>query len=285
MVTALSEDELLPDTEFFPVARAAVLYRTQTVGIPYAVDLVHLVYDGDEVATPPVSWTELLAGNYTLLFPAAENSTINATLLQYVGAGGELLEDGGISDPAVLEQFFAFVAQAYEQNVIPADVLDMSSFSAVWRAYTEDRGNLAAVQVSQFHPNAAGIKPASYGIVPTQNGASITIAETWAFAILTQDPKRRALALALIDELLAPEVQGQWSQFVARLPSQAEALALWTQATDYRDFVQQLLDDAISPPNGPAFADFARRLHSAQAGILREELTVETAVESVLLIE
>jgi ABC-type glycerol-3-phosphate transport system substrate-binding protein len=284
MVVALTEEEL-PNAEFFPVTRTAVQYHNATVGIPYTVDVTHLAYDIDTVKTPPRTWTELADNNQTMLFPAAEIGTTNETLLQYVGAGGELLEDGGISDPAVLEAYFTFVTQAHKLGIIPPSVLDMPGFNSVWRAFAEDRSELAIVQVTQFYPNAAGIKPPGYTFVPTQKGDPITISDTWAFAILTEDAQRRALALSLINELLMPEVQGPWSQFVARLPSQPASLALWTQSNNYRDFVQTLLDDAISPPNGPAFADFSRRLHAAQAGILRDELTVEGAIESMVVIE
>jgi ABC-type glycerol-3-phosphate transport system substrate-binding protein len=139
--------------------------------------------------------------------------------------------------------------------------------------------------VTQFYPNATGIKPPSYAIVPTRNGEPITIADTWAFAILTEDAQRRQLALALINELLVPEVQGPWSQVVARLPSQPASLAIWTQANEYRAFSEELLANAVAPPNGPGFADFSRRLHAAQAGIIRGELTVEAALESMVVLE
>jgi ABC-type glycerol-3-phosphate transport system substrate-binding protein len=285
MVKALSADELLTDEQFFPVARSAVVYHSQTIGIPYTLDVTHLVYDSAVLDSPPTTWTELLANNQAFLFPAAEIGTTNATLLQYIGAGGELLEDGSISDPEILKDFFTFIAQAHQRNIIPSAVLDLSSFNAVWRAFVADRNVLATVQMTQFYPNAAGINPPSYAIVPTRNGSSVTIADTWAFAILTEDQQRRQLALALINELLQPEVQGPWSQSVARLPSQPTSLAMWTQANNYRDFVQTLLDDAVSLPNGPAFADFARRLSAAQAGILRGELTVESAIESLVAID
>jgi ABC-type glycerol-3-phosphate transport system substrate-binding protein len=285
MVVALSEEEFLSDADFFPVMRDAVLYHAQTVGIPYTADILHLAYDSDIISPPPTTWEELLSSDSPLLFPAAEAATPNATLLHYVGAGGTLLEDGTISDPQVLEDFFTFVAEARTQEVIPASVLDMPNFTAVWRAFAEDRSELAVAQVMQFYPNAAGIKPPSYAPVPTRAGESITIADTWAFAILTEDAQRRQLALALINELLVPEVQGPWSQLIARLPSRSASLALWTQANDYRDFAQTLLEDAVAPPNGPAFADFARRLHTAQAGIIRGDLTVDAAIASLVVIE
>lgn len=285
IVTALTEDELL-DAELYPLTHSAILYNTQAMGIPYAIDLVHLAYATTEVDSPPSNWTELLAADHPLIFPGAENASPAATLLQYVGAGGSLLENGSVSDPAALEQLFTFVAQARDQNIIPNTVVEIPGFSAMWRAYTEQPGKLATVQVNQFSPNATGINPPAYSHVPTRSGETVTIADTWAFAVLTQDLQRRRVVLALVSELLAPEVQGPWSQFAARLPSQPAAFALWTaQPNGYNDFLQQLLDKAIAPPNGPAFADFARRLQTAQAGVLRNELTPADAVNAILGVE
>lgn len=285
MVVGISEDEWNENATFFAVTNDAVTYRAQRVGIPYIVDVTHLAYDADEITVAPKTWAELLALEQPYLFPAAEAGTANSTLLHYVGAGGELQEDGAISDPAALEQFFAFITEAHQQEIIPTTVLDIQSFNSSWRAFGEDASNLVAVQVAQFYPNATGIKPPSYAALPTASGERVTIAETWAFAILTEDTQRRQHALALISELLNPEVQGPWSQSVARLPSQSASLERWTQSVDYRDFVVALLSEAVAPPGGPAFADFARRLHAAQAAILRSELTVEEAIESMVVLE
>lgn len=285
MVVALAEEELTGDANFFRVANDSVRYRTQIVGIPYTVDIIHLAYDGDAVESPPTSWAEVTEGDQTYLFPAAEGGTTSAALLHYVAAGGTLLEDGSITSPEALERYFNFLVETRAKDVIPATVLDMPGYNAVWRAFAENRADLALVQVLQFYPNATGIKPPSYAAAPTLDGEPLSIADTWAFAILTEDAQRRRLALALIEELLAPEVQGPWSQSVARLPSQPASLALWTQAGGYRDFVQTMLDGAVSPPNGVAFADFARRLHTAQAALIRGDLTVEAAIASMVVVE
>jgi ABC-type glycerol-3-phosphate transport system substrate-binding protein len=285
MVVPLDESEYIANADFFAVTRDAVVYRTQTVGIPFSVDVIHLAYDRDVISAPPTTWEELLATEQPILFPAAETGNVTTSLLNYAGAGGALLEDGSISDPEAMEAFFTFLADGRAQEVIPVSVLEMSSYNAVWRSFAEDRSNLAAVQVAQFFPNATGIKPPGYAFLPTRNGDPVTIADTWAFAILTEDAERRRIALSLIHELLSPEVQGPWSMAVARLPSQPASLGVWTQANGYRDFLYTLLDEATAIPNGPAFADFARRLHIAQAGILRGELTVEGAIASMIAIE
>ena len=285
MVVELGADERMATADFFAVARNAVIYRTQTFGIPYVVDVPHLIYDKESIRTVPTNWAELMLGEQTFVFPAAEVGTTNATLLQYVGAGGVLLEDGSVSNPDVLEDFFTFIAQARQREIIPATVLDLPGYNSVWRAYSEERADFATVQVAQFLPNAAGVKPPGYALVPTRNGLDISVADTWAFAVLTDDVQRRELAFALINDLLAPEVQGPWSQGVARLPSSPTALANWSQASGYRNFLQLLLVDAVAQPNGPAFAEFARRLHTAQAGLIRGDLTVEAAIISMGVVE
>src|SRR5690606_30621190 len=114
-----------------------------------------------------------------LLFPAAEVGTTNATLLNYIGAGGTLLEDGTISNPEALERYFTFLSTARGQGVIPVTVLDIPGYNATWRAYAENRGDLALVQAAQFYPNATGIKPPGYAPAPTQNGESVTMADVW----------------------------------------------------------------------------------------------------------
>ncbi len=285
LVVPLSDEEWGAEDDFFRVARDAVRYRAQPVGIPYALDLTHLVYNAAAVERAPGTWADLLAGDTPLYFPAAELGTSSTTLLHYVGAGGTLLEDGTVTDAEALAAFFTFIVEAREAGVIPVATLDMPGYNSVWRAYIEQRADLAAVQMAQYYPNAAIAERPGYAPFPTRNGDTITIAETWAFAILTEDAPRRQLALALIHDLLAPEVQSPWSQVVARVPSRQTSFAAWSQVDTYHTFVEGLLDNAVAPPNGPAFADFARRFQAAQAGLIRGDLTVDAAVASMGVLE
>ncbi|HXF62063.1 MAG TPA: hypothetical protein VNK95_10625, partial [Caldilineaceae bacterium] len=149
-----------------------------------------------------------------------------------------------------------------------------------WETFREEPTGLASVQTQDYLRAGVAGQPAvqlAYGPVPTRSGEAVTVAETWAFVFLTQDATQRELALALAATLLTPTVQGPWSQYSGRLPSRSSALAAWTPAGDYVTFLDQQLHAAIAIPNGRAFADFARRLQTAQAAVLRGELTPEQA--------
>lgn len=285
LVTGLREEELFDAVNFYAVANDSVAYRSQIVGIPYALDVTHLVYDSEFNDTAPKTWADLFNAEKPFLFPAAEIGTTNATLLNYLGAGGVLMADGGISSPEAIEEFFNLVSRAHQQEIITTQLLDLSGYNATWRAFSASRNNFALTQVNQFYPNITSGRPTSYATPPTNNGHTVTIADSWAFALLTSDPQRRQLALTLINNLLEPEVQGAWSQAVARLPSQPTALSQWTSMNGYRTFLETLLSTAVYPPNGPAFTAFARRLHVAQAGIIRNELSVEDAIEAMISVE
>ena len=117
--------------------------------------------------------------------------------------------------------------------------------------------------------------------VPTATGATLTIARTWAFAVVTADAQQQQLALDLIAQLLAPAVHSAWSRSTGQLPTQTTAYVAALDASLYYEFLQRQLDVAIPIPNGRPFADFAKRLQQAQESVLLDQLTVEDAVTFV----
>jgi ABC-type glycerol-3-phosphate transport system substrate-binding protein len=280
MVPPLTQTEMLPLDDFYPFALDAATYHTQLLGVPYAADVVHSIYaSGQEM---PTTWDDLLAAAQPYLFPgsSAEGAHTAHTLLQYVGAGGELREDGTVNDLAVLHAYFDFLAAGRLAGAIPLTVSEMTSFEEVWVAYQRAPIGSASIQAGVFlaAPDRAGL---GYAPSPTARKQLVTVAETWAFAVLAQDDTQRRLAMTLIQALLDPAVQGSWTQYARTLPTRRGALAQWTRQDAYPDFLGRELAAAIAIPNGRAFADFARRLQMAQAAVLRGEQTPDEAVQGI----
>jgi hypothetical protein len=290
-IALIEPDEL---SDLYPFALEAVTYRDQQTGIPYAADVVHGVYpvddggedEGDEQTAEnnlaaPATWAELLAAPQPFLFPGGngEGFQPDHTLLQYAGAGGELNEDGVISSPAAVRDYLEFLAAGREQRFISVDSAHLGTFDAVWENFADNPTGLASIQATNFLENVGA--ELAFAQVPTQSGELLTVAETWAFALLTQDEAQRQLALELVGMLLEPKVQGAWSRYSGRLPSRRTAMAGWPQPETYRTFLDQQLTHALAIPNGRAFADFARRLQGAQAAVLRGELTPVEAGQSL----
>jgi len=280
LVEPISLDELGLADRLYPFAFDAVTFQEQQYAIPYVADLLHAVYATEIYTTTPMTWDRLLAIQQPYHFPAGvrESSYDESLLLQYVGAGGELSESGEINSLQAAESLFVFLARAKAEGVITDAVLDLPSLKAAWGAFQINPRGVANVSANFYGSQVGTQEHIHFGPIPTHQGANLTIAHTWAFAVLTNEPERRALAFSLLDGFLQPSIQGKWSQLAIRLPTTGQAWDTWLGTTDYTEFLQQQLAIAIAVPGGSSFSEFARRLQSMQQAILRGQLSPQAAL-------
>jgi ABC-type glycerol-3-phosphate transport system substrate-binding protein len=195
-----------------------------------------------------------------------------------VGAGGQLLENGAISNPEAAEAVLGFIQEGRTRAVIPETAQDWTSLDGVWNAFISGAAGIANVSANAYTRQREVWADMGFGRIPTRNGLPVTIAQTWAFAILATDRDQRALALDLIQRLLTNSVHAPWSKFANRLPSRRSALDSWRETHAYYEFLKRQLDVAVAIPNGRAFADFSRRFQAAQFLVLRNEKSPQEAL-------
>lgn len=284
LIPPLERSDLARMGDFYTFARQAVAFEDQILGVPYVADMLHLVYHQGNPETPPRTWEMLFDLKQPYLFPAAspDGYSNDSLLLQYVGAGGELLESGEVSNPAALEAVFEFLMDGRELGVIPPEVDGYARLQTVWEAFLASDNGMADTSVHLILSRQDTPETSDYGVVPTLIGEPTTIARTWAFAILSDDPEQRELALALIQALLEPSVHGSWSQFSARTPTQPAAFDAWSTGNAYYEFLRsELAPVAVAIPNGRRFADFSARLQEAQHKVLSGQSTPADAALDV----
>ena len=146
-----------------------------------------------------------------------------------------------------------------QQGVLPDTILQMANLDAVWAEFVASAKGTANVTADHFLTYQGAVPNAHFGPTPTRNGLPTTVATTWAFAILTTDETQRKLALDLMSALLAPSVQGEWSQYAHYLPSRRSSFDTWSN-DDYVAFLHRQMEVAVALPNGLAFAEFAAPL-------------------------
>ncbi len=283
LAAPIAADQAARVDDFYPFTMDAVRYGGQVYGIPYAADAIHLAYHADQTQQPPETWNQLFTGGRPYWFAAGGNDLFHdgVALLQYVGAGGQLLEDGSTSSDEALRAFFDFLVEGRIRNVIPTEVAELATLDAVWNRLAGPEPDLGSVAASAYLINRDSTPQLHFAQTPTRNGLPITLASTWAFAVLAPGEEQRDLAFALIDALLAPEVQGAWSQYSHRLPTRRSAMQAWANPNPYYEFLSRQLDVAVALPNGRAFADFAHRVQEAQRGVVLGEITPQDAVQIV----
>jgi ABC-type glycerol-3-phosphate transport system substrate-binding protein len=149
-------DSLLAAAEMaerFPFASKLGTVSDQTMGFVIGADLEHLVYRPALLASPPVSWTQHISPPVSFLFPAAgrDRQVNDATLIQYLAAGGSLTDDAG--NPALDEDVMVSVLGFY------SDCVSAATFSPVVSP---------VVTVTVMPPvTTTGLLTTSLGISPT----------------------------------------------------------------------------------------------------------------------
>lgn len=290
LVLPLSQDEydILLD-QVYPFARDAVRYNQQIYGIPYVASVTHVAYyrsngQADDLsAVVPSNWKELLDSNKIYIFPAAGENNLSSDmlLLQYVGAGGQLTVDGTLSNSEALTALLNFMAGGSERGQFSPESVEVSTYDAALEAFLAQKADMVNLTSEQFLNIRNAMTDVDYAPVPTRSGSVLTIAHVWAFVVLSSDPEKRALALEFVQNLLDPQVHSGWSQNALRLPTQMAAFELWEESQPYHSFLRQLLDVALSVPNGQPFADLSQKLQSVQLKVLRGELSIQDAVDQL----
>ena len=284
LISTLTSDDVAGMAEFYPFAIQAVAYNGEIWGVPYVSDLLHAIDQHAATDATPLTWADLLASDSTYLFPAGSRDGYanDSVLLQYVGAGGQLLEDGTVSNPDAMEAVFEFYLRGIQQGNIPAEIEQYAGLNSVWQAFGDGRADMADTSSTLLLSQGDPVAEMAYTPAPTLTGEPVTLANTWAFAILTTDPEQRVLAIDLLATVLDPAVHGAWSQFVHRLPTQRAALEEWTSGSDYFAYLRdRMVPVAISAPNGRLYEEFTVRLQDALRGILNGSLTPAEAVLEV----
>ncbi len=272
---------LLQTADFFPFVRVTDPAITTTYGVPFIIKAEQTVYRQNIAMTPPLSWTDVLTGNYSLLFPAApaDGLASDMVLAAYIGAGGATSDENGKPklDRAALEQLYRFVAEMVDDNLIDVErVSGLVDAAACWELYQQGIGRLSVVPAGLYW--SAPVPDSLPGWIPTPTGNPITIGRVWSMAVVSRDPYRQSAALKLLEWLTTPEQVADLTRSTYMLPARFHAIELWGLFPEETAFLKQLLDGAV--PSLPPSVDtpVRRALQAGLTAILNAE--VETPEEA-----
>jgi ABC-type glycerol-3-phosphate transport system substrate-binding protein len=268
--------------DFYPFARESVAINERSYGAPYFADLIHLVYHPETVSKPPTTWAELVALDKSFAFPGGGRGGVadDWLILQYLESRTQSAGEAGV-DREALSTLLNRLAAGRSSGLLPAQVATFSTPSAVWSAFSVGTVDLASVPAHLYLSQRQSDSAVAFAPLPTDAAQPQSLGRVYAFAVLTGDANRRTLALALIDQLLAPETQGAWSQAAAWAPTRPEAFTAWPETDEYVPFLQSLLAEARAFPREPAFGEMINQLQTAAHGVLTGSFTPEAALAEI----
>jgi len=284
-------DELLSPAlavDRFPFAVEMGQVQTQTMGFVLGVETQHLAYRPDIFESPIVSWTQVISSSQLFLFPAGgDNRVVNdATLIQYMAAGGELSDAEGnptISKDPLLS-VFGFYSDCLSTGVIsPSVVLGITDAAQAWDQFKAGVGGMAVVPSRRYWMEAD--ETMAFAPVPMRNGNLLSTVQGWTISLVVSDPSRQKLSMLLVDWLIAHDHNAEWTQATGYLPGTRGALQLWSISSTERVKLANILNAAKLLPEGEASMVTGIALQEGLEALLKgragPEEAVAIAVDSV----
>ena len=272
--------------DLLPGAYAAGTVDGQLMGIPFEMDVEHLIYNTNKVGSTPIVWTDIISANTTYAFPAkGTNGLVNdAFLIQYLALGGRLQDDEGrpFLDEQALQAALEYYHQGVEADIIPPEVLTVGSPDEVWPDYVAAQVGMAHVNGHRFLSDKSVLGSTEFASIPTHDGTPLTIGRGRSLAIVTHEPDRQAVAAQLIEWLMATDNNVAWSQVTSYLPTRHAAFVLIGDDDPYWPFLQHQLEVAVPSPAFPEYDQIGRVLQQAVIEVLSEEATPEEAAASAV---
>ena len=119
----------------------------------------------------------------------------------------------------------------------PAISVELDSADKVWNTWRGLGTAVANLNATRYLSVEARLPDLQVGDLPTLIQPARSLGRGWAYAIVTTDPRRQAAAAQLLQQLLSPQNNGDWTRAAGVLPGRAAALAQWDQADPYTTFV------------------------------------------------
>ena len=260
----------------FPFMKQESQFDAQSYGVPFLTEVDHMVYTPKVSAASPVSWTAVLSGSYSMLFPVAPADSLadDALLAMYLGSAGVVTDEQGnpLLERASLEELYRFFDAMLETGLLdPVRSFGLGDATVCWEAYQQRLGMLSSVPAGVYWAEDSRLGMPSW--VPTRDGDPAALAHSWLFAVVAAEPERQDAATRLTLWLTAPERVADVSRAVKLLPASLEAVALWPLSPDEAQFLDTFLMAAEAPLPPKVAQPVARALQSGLDMLLKGEGT------------
>lgn len=252
----------------------------QVAGIPFAGDLMVLVYKDDGVDPPPTNWNALLGVQRAMSFPASDPEGL-VTLAWYQSLGGEIRNEDG--DPTLNEdlmfQVLNFYRQGQNANLMPYWLTQFETDQQAWESYLERQSTLAVAWASFVL--GADSPNTSLAALPTKDDRAFAYADGWVWCVLPSDQETETFAVELAEFLSESGFLSSWTLEEGYLPVRPTSLEGWSD-TAYFSTIEKLLPAAVLVPDRDLKSTLGPALRDAVVEVLKDQVEPEIALEGLL---
>ncbi len=213
---------LLTGNGWYPFARAAVLEHGQPFAYPVAGEAPVLAWPRHAEAELPTTWAQWAESPVPWTWAARDPWAWSAWALYRV-AGGSV---GPATQPELLQleplaDMLEFLVQARWNAALRSDAVLWHDMTALWSVHgpAGDIGLIAWSPAVLTQPDAWVAAP-----LPGPQGPGPLLVRVHAWAVVTTDPARQAVALDWLQRVTAAGWNGPWARAAGLWPAAPQAL-------------------------------------------------------------
>lgn len=219
--------DLSADPDWFPYARASARIQNSVFGLPLASDMLVLITRPGALGAF-TDWDQFAARGGVLSFPAADSNALFLLSMYQSASGSVDLRNGYVIEQAPLEQTFFFFERGRRAGMFSPVLTQYQTDEQAYQSFREGRTNGVLTWSSRFmNSPASGVSLQSLTGI---GGEPLSLANTWSWALTTDDPDERQAVLALMQYLSEAEFMSAWTRAAGYLPPRPSALERWTDA-------------------------------------------------------
>ena len=273
-LTGLFSEDIIQDS--YPFARQVSQVGDAWMAIPFAADFEHLSFQPAALSEPPVNWEIVLASGNQYAFPVggAESEWTDALLLHYLS--GVPAGESPDRNANALKNQLTFYESLYQSGQVDESILQINAPKDSWARALQGAAPLAETTAHLWLAQRGETTFLRFGPTPSSDSQARYLIHGWAYAVVTADENRQALAADLINRLIAPQTLADWSYRASVLPVRRSALKQWP-ANDFRAFSDEALEKGFLMPAFARDEKMARAVHQAARSVLSGEKSAEDA--------
>ena len=255
--------------------------QSNQFGLPFAGDALVLVYRPASIPRPPVSLTDTLTLESTLLLPAADPQAL-IPLALYQAAGGMIQDSQGqpMLDKASLSTVLSFFYAAGRTQVLPAWSIQYTNDAQSWEAFQNGQANLVITWASHYL-SSSNEKIASVPI-PTPGSAPFTYATGWTWALANPHSPNLRLSTQLAEFLSTNDFLAEFASSAGYLPLRSNKLINKQNEPQARLAYNQIAQTAQLIPFANLIASLAPPIQQAILQVLKHESDPATAANQAI---
>lgn len=267
------------DPDWYAFARALGQMQNIEYGIPFAGDVLLIVYRPSVFVEPPSAWDTLIESNTPVAFPAADPRALFSISL-YLSEGAQTLNNqGGIAlDEESLLRLLSLQKRAIDAGVFPPSIMDHQTDEQSLQLYRAGGADLAVIWASNDLQTPSG----RYAPLPGLNNIPYSLGDGWVWALAGSDLENQPVAVELASYLVESSYMSEWTRAAGYLPTRPQALAEWDDE-DLKYSIGEALRTAHPVPSeeslsmmSPLFLEALTRLLNGE----QPEVVARSVIES-----